>query len=105
MSRVNTYTANRDTGKLADDGTLTTGTGGTILRDYYSWSCNPVNGSTGENRTYASDQYNVGLTKTDLSNAPLTSHSLGQRVSRICAGTETEPSNSVSASWSQLYSF
>ena len=70
MGRTNTYTADRDYVKLASDGTLKTGIGGTVLKDRYFWSCNPVNGSTGESKSYATDEYSVGLPKTDLDNAP-----------------------------------
>ena len=101
MSRVNTYTANGSTVRLTSGGNLTTGAGGTPLRDRYSWAYNPVNGSIGESRTYASDQFNVGLPKTSLDNAPLLSSSLGQRVSRICAGDEAAPSSTTSTSWGQ----
>ncbi len=105
MSRVNTYTADRATVKRTADGTLTTGIGGTVLRDRYSWSCNPVNGSTGESRSYATDSHSVGLPKTDLSNAPLRANSFGQRVLRICAGNESAPSSTDSRGWGEFNSF
>ena len=47
MSRVNTYTSNRATVKLTSDGTLTTGSGGTPLKDRYYWACTQTNGSIG----------------------------------------------------------
>ncbi len=105
MRRTNTYTSNRAYVKLRSDGTLTTGTGGTVLKDNYNWSCNPVNGSTGESRSYATDTYSVGLPKTDLSNSPLVESSSGRRVLRICNGDESVPSNTVSTSWGEFNSF
>ena len=106
MRRTNTYTADRDYVKLASDGTLKTGIGGTVLKDRYSWSCNPVNGSTGESKTYATDEYSVGLPKTDLDNAPLLNSSLGRLVSRICSGEASAPTTgSATASWSEFKSF
>ena len=101
MSRTNTYTANREYVKIKADGTLTTGTGGTRLQDTYGWSCNPVNGSNGENRTYATDSYSVSLPRTDLSNAPLLESRSGQRVLRICNGVEDVPSSTVRAGWAE----
>ena len=105
MSRVNTYTANGSTVKLTSDGTLTTGAGGTPLKDRYYWACNPVNGSIGEGRTYASDQHNVSLRKTNLDNAPLLRSGLGERIVRICAGNESAPASSATTSWGQSNSF
>ena len=105
MSRVNTYTSNRATVKLTSDGTLTTGIGGTPLRDRYSWACNPVNGSTGESRSYANNEHGVSLPSTDLSNAPLLASSMGQRVNRICSGDESAPSSTVRTQWGQFFSF
>ena len=105
MSRTNTYTSNRNYVKLRSDGTLTTGSGGTTLSDRYSWSCNPVNGSTGESRTYAIDSHSVSLPKTDLDNTPLRSSSSGQRVLRICNGQESAPSSTVRTSWGEFNSF
>ena len=105
MGRTNTYTSNRNYVKLRSDGTLTTGLGGTVLRDRYSWSCNPVNGSSGESRTYATDSHSVGLPRTDLSNVPLLESSSGRRVLRICNGEESEPSSTVSTGWGKFHSF
>ena len=105
MSRINTYTSNRATVKLTSDGTLTTGPGGTPLKDRYYWACNPVNGSIGESRSYAEDEHSVNLRNTDLSNTPLMNSSMGQRVSRMCAGNESTPSSSQSTSWGQYFSF
>lgn len=105
MSRTNTYTSNREYVKLRSDGTLTTGLGGTALRDSYSWSCNPVNGSTGESRSYATDSHSVGLPRTDLSNAPILESSSGQRVLRICNGEESGPSSTVRTGWGEFNTF
>ena len=105
MRRTNTYTSNRHYVKLRSDGTLTTGIGGTPLTDNYCWSCNPVNGSTGEGRSYATDTYSVGLPKTDLSNAPLVESTSGRRVLRICNGDESVPSSTVSTGWGEFNSF
>ena len=106
MTRTNTYTADRDYVKLASDGTLKTGIGGTVLRDRYYWSCNPVNGSTGESKHYATDEYSVDLPKTDLDNAPLLNSSLGRLVSRMCSGEASAPtSGSATESWGEFKSF
>ena len=104
MSRRNTFTVGGVNVRLDSDGNLTTQGFGTTVADRYSWACNPVNGSTGENRSYASEEYNVGLPKTDLDNAPLLSHSLGRRVSRICSGQETAPSSTVRTTWTEKFS-
>ena len=105
MRRTNTYTSNRNYVKIRSDGTLTTGIGGTVLRDNYYWSCNPVNGSTGESRSYATDTYSVSLPKTDLSNTPLVGSASGRRVLRICNGSESAPSSTVSTGWGEFNSF
>ena len=84
---------------------MTTGIGGTVLRDNYYWSCNPVNGSTGESRSYATDTYSVSLPKTDLSNTPLVGSASGRRVLRICNGSESAPSSTVSTGWGEFNSF
>ena len=105
MSRVNTYTSNRDYVKLRTDGTLSTGIGGTPLMDRYYWSCNPFNGSTGESSYYATDEYNVSLPKTDLSNAPLRGSSDGRWLLRICNGDEEAPSSSYRSGWGKHNSF
>ncbi len=101
MSRVNTYTSNRDYVKMRRDGTLWTGIGGTPLTERYYWSCNPFNGSTGEGRYYAADEYSFDLPKTDLSNDPLLRNSLGREVIRMCNGQEEVPSSSVRTGWGE----
>ena len=105
MVRTNTYTSNRNYVKLRSDGTLTTGIGGTVLKDNYYWACNPVNGSTGESRSYATDTYSVSLPKTDLSDTPLVESASGRRVLRICNGSESVPSSTVRTSWGEFNSF
>ncbi|MYC37987.1 MAG: hypothetical protein F4X66_13895 [Chloroflexi bacterium] len=104
MSRWNVFTVGGVKVRLDSDGNLTTKGFGLSLADRYSWACNPVNGSTGESRSYASEEYNVGLPKTDLDNAPLLNHSLGRRVSRICSGQETAPSSTVRTTWTEKFS-
>ncbi len=104
MSRRNIFTVGGVKVRLDSDGNLTTQGLGATVADRYSWSCNPVNGSTGENRYYASDEYSFGLPKTDLDNAPLFNHSDGRWVSRICAGQETAPSSTHRTTWTKKFS-
>ena len=104
MTRRNVFTADGATVRLDSDGNMTTGGFGTPLSDRYNWACNPVNGSTGESRHYANDEYNFGLPETDLNNAPLLNHSLGRQVSRICSGDESAPSSTVRTTWTVRFS-
>ena len=104
MSRRNIFTVGGVNVRLDSDGNLTTQGFGTTVADRYYWSCNPVNGSTGEGKSYASEEYNVGLPKTDLDNDPLFNHSDGRWVSRICAGQATAPSSTFRTTWTQKFS-
>ena len=103
MSRRNVFTADGFTVRLDSDENLTARGVGLSVADRYYWSCNPVNGSTGESRHYASDDYDAaaGLPKTDLDNAPLRDSSLGRRVIRMCNGEESTPSRTVTSEWSE----
>lgn len=103
MSRRNVFTADGFTVRLDSDENLTARGVGLSVADRYHWSCNPVNGSTGESRHYASDDYDAaaGLPKTDLDNAPLRDSSLGRRVIRMCNGEESTPSRTVRSEWSE----
>ena len=104
MSRWNVFTVDGVKVRLDSDGNLTTKGFSLSLADRYSWACNPVNGSAGENRSYASEEYNIGLPKTDLDSAPLFNHSDGRWVSRICNGQATAPSSSFSTTWTKKFS-
>ena len=103
MSRRNVFTADGYTVRLDSDENLTARGVGLSVADRYGWSCNPNNGSRGEHRYYASDEYTAaaGLPKTDLDNTPLRNSSLGRRVIRMCNGEEPTPSRTLMSEWSE----
>lgn len=103
MSRWNRFTVNGAYVRLDSGGNLTTGGLGSALADRYFWSCNPVNGSSGEGRVYASNEYRSDLPRTDLDNSPLFNHSFGRDVLRMCEGDEPPSSSTTTRTWTERF--